>query len=110
MCGVGQPADLLAHRARSAAFVYLISESHPPVGQVYLHVSSIDRSMRLKLMTSRENANDTNQVVIVDLSDANNVIRRPSEYPLCLRVIRTGKLADGQSRPIRQSCTLKRRS
>ena len=31
---------------------------------------------------SRENANDTNQVVIVDLSDANNVIRRPSEYQL----------------------------
>lgn len=27
----------------------------------------------------RENVNDTNQVVIVDLSDANNVIRRPSE-------------------------------
>jgi hypothetical protein len=32
-------------------------------------------------MTSRENANDTNQVVIVDLSDANNVIRRPSKSP-----------------------------
>lgn len=31
---------------------------------------------------SRENANDTNQVVIVDLSDANNVIRRPSEFQL----------------------------
>ena len=30
-------------------------------------------------MGSRENANDTNQVVIVDLSDANNVIRRPSK-------------------------------
>ena len=30
-------------------------------------------------MSSRENANDTNQVVIVDLSDANNVIRRPSK-------------------------------
>jgi len=30
-------------------------------------------------MGSRENANDTNQVVIVDLSDANNVIRRPSQ-------------------------------
>lgn len=32
-------------------------------------------------MDSRENANDTNQVVIVDLSDANNVIRRPSKSP-----------------------------
>jgi hypothetical protein len=32
-------------------------------------------------MSSRENANDTNQVVIVDLSDANNVIRRPSKPP-----------------------------
>jgi clathrin heavy chain len=32
-------------------------------------------------MSSRENANDTNQVVIVDLSDANNVIRRPSKSP-----------------------------
>jgi len=32
-------------------------------------------------MNSRENANDTNQVVIVDLSDANNVIRRPSKSP-----------------------------
>ena len=31
------------------------------------------------LRCSRENVNDTNQVVIVDLADANNLIRRPSE-------------------------------
>lgn len=39
-------------------------------------------------MSSRENANDTNQVVIVDLSDANNVIRRPSKLApaLCLEL------------------------
>ena len=39
-------------------------------------------------MGSRENANDTNQVVIVDLSDANNVIRRPSKSPPRLDVRR----------------------
>jgi hypothetical protein len=31
---------------------------------------------------SREKVNDANQVVIVDLADANNVIRRPSEFIL----------------------------
>jgi clathrin heavy chain len=31
-------------------------------------------------MRRRENVNDTNQVVIVDLADANNVIRRPSNF------------------------------
>lgn len=34
------------------------------------------------MIDSRENTNDTNQVVIVDLSDANNVTRRPSESRL----------------------------
>lgn len=29
---------------------------------------------------SREKVNDQNQVVIVDLADANNVLRRPSEF------------------------------
>jgi hypothetical protein len=33
-----------------------------------------------ELTCSRENINDTNQVVIVDLADANNVIRRPSAW------------------------------
>jgi hypothetical protein len=54
------------------------------IGSLRLHVSgtAVHSSAyvdRRPLFFSREKVNDANQVVIVDLADANNVIRRPSE-------------------------------
>lgn len=86
-----EKANNAAHSARGATFLYLFSESNTSIRQVYLHVShqlhfignvgTDEKRRNTKLTGSRENANDTNQVVIVDLSDANNVIRRPSKRP-----------------------------
>lgn len=55
------------------------------IGPLRLHVSplAVRYLARVLINThrfcSREKVNDANQVVIVDLADANNVIRRPSE-------------------------------
>lgn len=92
--GLPDEADNIAHSARGATFLYFFSKSNTSIRQVYLHVShqlhfignvgTDEKRRNTKLTGSRENANDTNQVVIVDLSDANNVIRRPSKRPFPL--------------------------
>ena len=67
---------------RSCYLYYGIRPLHLHVSWQAFSLMKLHLAHRLSSSKSREKVNDQNQVVIVDLADANNVLRRPSKHRL----------------------------